>query len=119
MQDFKDLTVWQRAHELTLAVYQATRGFPREEVYALTSQIRRSASSVAANIAEACGRDGSAEFGRFLKVAMGSASETEYHLILSRDLGYVEREAWERLNGTTIEVKRMLAALILKLRTDD
>ncbi|MCU1281474.1 MAG: four helix bundle protein [bacterium] len=119
MQDFKDLKVWQRAHDLTLGVYQATRTFPREETYALTSQLRRSASSVAANIAEACGRDGSAEFGRFLKVAMGSASETEYHLILARDLEYMKRDAWEKLNAHTIEVKKMLSALILKLRTDD
>lgn len=119
MQDSKELKVWQRAHELTLGVYPATRSFPREETYALTSQTRRAASSIAANIAEACGRDGSTELGRFLKIAMGSASETEYHLILARDLEYVPRDAWEQLNATTIEVKRMPAALILKLRTDD
>jgi four helix bundle protein len=118
MQDFKDLKVWQRAHELTLGIYGATRGFPREETYALTAQLRRAASSIPANVAEACGRDGSAEFGRFLKIAMGSASETEYHLILARDLDYIERGTWEQLNAHTIEVKKMLAALILKLRTE-
>jgi four helix bundle protein len=119
MQDFKDLKVWQRAHELTLGVYKATRTFPREETYALTSQLRRAASSVPANIAEACGRDGAAEFGKFLKIAMGSASETEYHLILARDLDYLERAIWEQLNAHTVEVKKMLSALILKLRTED
>jgi len=119
MQDFKDLKVWQRAHELTLSAYQATRTFPREEVYGLTSQLRRAAASVPANVAEACGRDGSADFGRFLKVAMGSASETEYHLLLARDLDYLKRDEWEHLNMLVVEVKKMLAALILKLRTDD
>jgi four helix bundle protein len=80
MRDFHDLNVWQRAHEVTLEVYRATADFPREEQFGLTAQVRRSAQSVAANFAEGCGRDGDAEFSRFLHIAMGSASETEYLL---------------------------------------
>jgi four helix bundle protein len=79
MKDFRTLTVWQKAHQLTLAVYKATRGFPKEEMYGLTSQVRRASSSIPANIAEGCGRDGDAELARFFQIAMGSASELEYH----------------------------------------
>ncbi|HEX6837928.1 MAG TPA: four helix bundle protein, partial [Polyangia bacterium] len=87
MQDFRDLKVWQRAHELTLAIYRATATFPSEERFGLTSQMRRSAASVPANIAEGRCRGSDADFGRFLRVALGSAAETEYHLILAGDLG--------------------------------
>lgn len=86
MKDFRELKVWARAHELTLLVYQATGSFPREEMYGLTSQLRRAAASVPANLAEGCGRNGDAEFARFCFIAMGSASELDYHMILARDL---------------------------------
>src|SRR5208283_1225912 len=86
MKDFKELKVWSKAHELTLVIYGATRTFPRDEIYGLTSQVRRSAASIAANIAECCGRRSDGVFGRFLQIARGSASETEYHLSLARDL---------------------------------
>ena len=82
VKDFHELKVWQKAHQLTLAVYQTTAGFPREELYGLTSQLRRASSSVGANLAEGCGRNGDAEFARFCSIAMGSASELEYHLLL-------------------------------------
>jgi len=117
MQDFKDLKVWQNAHEMALSVYSATRTFPTEEMYGLTSQLRRASSSVPANIAEGCGCDSSREFARFLQIAMRSASETEYHLILARDLGYLRAEEHEQLNNKVIEVKRMLTGLIQKLKT--
>jgi len=87
-------------------------------LYGLTSQIRRAASSVAANIAEGCGRDGNNEFRRFLEIAMGSASEVEYHLLLARDLQMLDDATHEQLNGNTCEVKRMLTAFIQKLKTD-
>ena len=118
MQDFRDLKVWQKAHQLTLAVYRATANFPVEERYGLTIQIRKSASSIPSNISEGCGRGSDADFCRFLHIAMGSGSETEYHLLLSRDLGYLNTDDYERLQAQTTEVKRMLSALILKLRAD-
>lgn len=118
MRDFRELTVWQKAHRLTLAVYKATESFPREELYGLTSQIRRAASSVPANIAEACGRGTDAEFARFLQIAMGSASELEYHLLLSRDLNFLKQTDHESLTNTVIEIKRMLTAFLQKLRAE-
>ena len=112
MKDFRKLEVWQKAHQLTLSAYRATKRFPADERFSLTSQIRRSASSIPANIAEGCGRRGDAEFHRFLQMAMGSASELEYHLLLSHDLEYLNAEDHGELSGETIRVKRMLASLI-------
>jgi four helix bundle protein len=89
MRDFRELKVWHKSHQLTLDIYTATRGFPREEVYGLTSQFRRSSASIPANIAEGCGRTGDAELARFMLIAMGSASELEYHLLLAHDLGFL------------------------------
>ena len=86
MKDFRDLQVWQKAHGLTLAIYRVTVTFPRQELYGLTTQLRRASSSIAANLAEGCGRNSDAEFARFCSIAMGSASELEYHLLLARDL---------------------------------
>ncbi len=118
MKDFKELKVWQKSHALTLAIYTSTRSFPKDEAFGLTSQMRRAAASVPANIAEGCGRSGDAELGRFLGIAMGSASELEYHLLLAHDLGLVSEADYPPLNEQTIEVKRMLAAFILKLKAD-
>jgi four helix bundle protein len=89
MQDFGSLQVWGKGHQLTLAVYKATAAFPNEELYGLTSQIRRACASIPANIAEGWGRSGKTELGRFLQVFMGSASELEYHLLLAHDLGFL------------------------------
>lgn len=118
MRCFKDLKVWQRSHRLTLSIYEVTRAFPQQELYGLVSQIRRSSASIPANIAEGCGRHGSAELTRFLSISMGSASELEYHLLLARDLGFVSGSDHDRLNGEVVELKRMLASLIKKLRAD-
>lgn len=112
MKDFRDLQVWEKSHRLVLAVYPATKSFPRDELFGLTSQIRRSASSIPANIAEGCGRRTSADFARSLQIAMGSASELEYHLLMSRDLGYLDAATYQQLDAQVVEVKRMLAALI-------
>ena len=92
MKNFRDLKVWGKAHALTLACYGATRSLPKEELFGLTSQIRRAGASIPANIAEGCGRRGNSELHRFLQMSMGSANELEYHLLLSKDLGYL-REA--------------------------
>jgi four helix bundle protein len=107
MKDFRELIVWQKAHELTLAVYKATRDYPKEEVYGLTSQTRRASASIAANIAEGCGRATDADFARFLQNAFGSAIELEYHLLLAHDLEHLPTPAYQRLDAQTIEVKRM------------
>lgn len=119
MQDFHELKVWRKAHELTLAVYRLTGGFPRAELYGLTTQLRRSSSSVPANIAEGCARNGRVEFARFCSIAVGSASETEYHLLLARDLNLIEPDEYTKMAGQTTEVKKMLYALVLKLKTGD
>ena len=118
MRDFRELKVWEKAHRLTLAVYEATRDFPKEELYGLTSQIRRSCVSIPANIAEGCGRSGDAEFARFLQISMGSASELEYHLLLAHDLDLLSNSSYEGLMNQLTEVKRMLTAFIKKLKAD-
>ena len=112
MQDFKKLKVWEKSHKLTLRVYKTTSSFPPQEMYGLVSQMRRASSSIAANIAEGCGRDGNAELARFLGIAIGSASELEYHLILARDLSMVGNEDYDQLDNDTTEVKRMLTSLV-------
>ena len=116
MQDFRKLKVWQKAHGLTLAVYEATRRFPNDELYGLISQSRRCAASIPANIAEGCGRGGGREFARFLQIASGSASELEYHLLLAHNLNFLAQPAYDRLTSGVCEVKRMLASLIQKVK---
>lgn len=116
MQDFKNLRVWQKSHSLTLGVYAATATFPKEEMFGLTSQMRRAAVSVAANIAEGACRDGRREFARFLQVAVGSAGELEYDLLLASDLGLLDRTQYAVLNEQATDIKRMLTGLIQKVR---
>ena len=118
MRDFKTLVVWQKAHQVALRIYKATADFPKEEIYGLTSQIRRAASSVPANIAEGCGRNGDVELGRFCHIAMGSASEVEYFLILATDLELIDRSVYDSLNNDLVEMKRMLNAFIQKLKAN-
>jgi len=86
MRDFRKRKVWEKAHELALDAYHVTASFPREELYGITAQLRRAAVSIPANIAEGCGREGEAELRRFLRIALGSANELEYHLLLAKDL---------------------------------
>ena len=106
MQNFKSLKVWGKSHELTLAVYKATANFPKDELYGLTSQIRRACASIPANIAEGCGR----------QVATRSASELEYHLLLAHDLGLLRDGEYKLLENQAVELKRMLSSFISKLR---
>jgi four helix bundle protein len=115
MKDFRNLMVWQKSHQLALAAYRHTDSFPADERFGLTSQIRRSAASVPANIAEGCGRRGNAEFHRFLQMAMGSASEVEYHFLLARDLNYLDAKTHKNLTSQVEEVKRMLSSLLVKV----
>ena len=105
-----------KAHHVTLGVYKASATFPKDELYGLTNQIRRSSVSVPSNIAEGCGRSGDPEFARFVQIAMGSASELEYQLLLSHDLGFMNGTKYKTLANQVIEVKRMLAVLLQKLR---
>ena len=116
MRDFRSLKVWKKSHRLTLRVYGATKSYPRDEVYGLTSQTRRACASIPANIAEGCGRAGERELGRFCQIAMGSASELEYHLLLAHDLGYLERDDYSSLSEDLLEVKKMLSSFLVRLR---
>ena len=101
---------------LTLLVYEETRAFPKEEMYGLTSQLRRAAGSVAANIVEGCGRRSDGEFTRFLQIARGSASELEYHILLARDLQLLTEAVYCNLDSKVVEVERMLTGLVKRLR---
>lgn len=115
MKDFRNLKVWEKAHLLALDSYRFTNDFPKQEMFGLTSQIRRAAVSIAANIAEGCGKSGNGEFQRFLNIATGSASELEYHFLLARDLGFIGDVGYECLSTSVVEVKRMLSALARKV----
>ena len=116
MKDFRTLKVWEKAHTVTLAIYKAAEKFPKHELYGLTSQIQRAAASVPTNIVEGCGRDSDAELKRFFVIAMGSASEVEYLLLLARDLNYLPEESYQTLVTDLVEVRRMLNAFIQKLK---
>lgn len=115
MQSFRELIVWQKAHELTLAIYRATNGFPKTEVYGVTSQLRRCAASVPANLAEGRSRTSDKDFARFVGIALGSINETDYYLLLCRDLNYVLPEPYAELSQQTDEIRRMLMGLYAKL----
>jgi len=116
MRNYKDLQVWERAHRLTLAVYKITVVFPKEERYGLTSQIRRASASIAANLAEGCGRRSDAEMTRYVQIAMGSGAELSYHFLLAKDLGLMQSAEYEVLNADVSEIMRMLSALSGKLK---
>jgi len=118
MKDFRQLKVWDRAHQLTLAIYPVTATFPRNETYGLTSQMRRAASSIPSNIAEGCGREGDAELSRFCLMARGSASELEYQILLARDLNIIESRQHEQLTQQAVEIKRMLTVFVQKLNAE-
>jgi len=118
MKDFKKLKVWEKSHHLALKVYGVTAKFPREELYGLTSQMRRSSISIPTNIAEGCGRNRDTELNRFFEIAMGSASELEYLVLLARDLNFLGKEECDTLMNEITEIKRMLASFIQKLKTD-
>src|SRR6185369_13667306 len=118
MQDFRNLKVWQKAHALTLSVYRETCSFPSDEKFGITSQLRRSCASIPANLAEGCARGGDGDFARFVNIAAASASETDYHLLLARDLQYLEQSVYQQLFEQISEVKRMLNSFERTLRDD-
>ncbi len=116
MQNYKDLKVWEKAHGFTLKIYEITKLFPKEEIYSLTNQVRRSAASIPANIAEGCGKNTKPDFANFLNIALGSANESEYYLILSKDLHYLKEDDFSELLKAINEIKAMLIVLITKVR---
>ena len=111
MGDFTKLAVWRKAHELTLAIYRETSRSPKHELYGLTSQARRAAVSVPANIAEGCGRNSDAELAKHSRNSMGSASELSYYMILAHDLDYMTRPCRDDMQESLSEVRWMLASL--------
>ena len=115
MRNYRDLQVWTKAHLLTLELYRVSRAFPREEIYGLTSQLRRAASSIGANLAEGCGRRTSNELARFVRIAMGSASELDYHLVLCHDLGFLKAADYERSAKGLTEVRKMLTSFLSRI----
>jgi four helix bundle protein len=117
MQNYKDLKVWAKAHQFTLQVYKATENFPKTETYGITNQLRRGAASVPANLAEGCGKNTKPDFANFLNIALGSSNESEYFLLLSKDLGYLSIENYEVLTKDINEIKAMLISLIGKVRS--
>ncbi|MGY6649631.1 four helix bundle protein [Wenyingzhuangia sp. IMCC45574] len=117
MRDFKKYDVWKISHEFTLEVYNTVDSFPTDEKFGIISQITRAAVSIPTNIAEGCGRDSDSEFSRFLTIALGSASEVEYLLILSKDLDYLSKENSQRLIDKINLIKRKTYNLKQKLKT--
>lgn len=117
MQDFRKILVWEKSHTLTLKIYKITNNFPKEELYGLTSQIRRSSASIATNIAEGCVKNSKTDYVRFLYISLGSASETDYLLILCYDLGYITENEYNNLISEIQEIKKMLTSLIIKIKS--
>src|SRR5947209_18374031 len=117
MKDFRDLKVWDRAHQLTLRIYKVSSRFPREELFGLTSQMRRCSASIGANIAEGCGKRGNNEFQRFLQIASGSASELDYHFLLARYLHFLAEPNYKRMTGKLSELRQMLTSLLPNINT--
>ena len=116
MRDFKKYNIWKLSHLFTLKIYDVTKTYPKDEIYGLISQIKRASSSVPTNISEGCGRDSDAEFNRFLTIALGSASEVEYLIILSKDLNYIDESLFIILNEEINTIKRKIHSLKQKLK---
>ena len=116
MKDFRETLVWQSSHVFAVEVYRLTKSFPQEELFGLTSQMRRAAASVPANIAEGCGRDGDAELKRFMNIALGSACELDYFVLLARELGYLAPKDANVAATEVLEIRRMLGSFIKRLK---
>jgi|TARA_B110000914_G_scaffold98204_1_gene86389 four helix bundle protein len=116
MRDFKKYDIWKLSHSFTLEVYSLTKTFLKEEIYGITSQIRRASSSIPTNINKGCGRDSDAEFNRFLTIALGYATESEYLIILSKELNYIDLSSFEKLNSDINIIKQKNYSLKQKLK---
>lgn len=115
MRNFRELSIWQKSHLFTLKTYLFTKNYPKDELFGLTSQMRRSSTSIPTNIAEGCGRNTNPDFKRFLIIASGSSAELEYQLILSRDLNYISEQTFNELEKELIIIRKMLHSFINKL----
>jgi four helix bundle protein len=119
MSDYKKLKVWKSAHQFTIDIYKLTKDYPDEEKYGIVAQIRRSSSSIATNIVEGCGQINNGNLVRYLGIAKGSAFESEYQLLVSKDLGFISQEQFNILNEKVKYIIRMLTKLISSLRMKD
>ncbi len=117
MQNYQELRVWQKSHSFVLEIYKLTDDFPKTETFGLISQMRRSAVSVPANLAEGCGKNGTLDIAKFFQISLGSLHETEYYLLLSRDLSYITSEVFESRDLEIKEIKSMLISLIKTVRS--
>jgi four helix bundle protein len=118
LRNYRDLQVWSKSYALTLELYRSSRAFPKEELYGLTSQMRRASVSIGANLAEGCGRRTNAEMGRFVRIAMGSASELDHHLLLCKDLGFLENDQYRGVARRLTEVRKMLSSLLSSIESE-
>lgn len=116
MRDHTKLKAFELADRLALAVFQHTRGFPREELFGLTAQLRRAAVSVPSNIVEGCARNSEADYLHFLDISYASSRETEYQVSLAARLGYLEDDAHRELSGLCVETSKVIAGLLRALR---
>lgn len=116
MKDFRTLKVWEKSHKIVIKLYGLTEKFPKTEMFGLVSQIRRASASIPTNISEGCGRGSDLDFARFLQISMGSASELEYLILLSFDLKFISKEDESLLIIEIQEIKKMLTALINKIK---
>ncbi|HJX84655.1 MAG TPA: four helix bundle protein [Candidatus Angelobacter sp.] len=117
MRNYRELEVWEKSHKLTLELYRMSRAFPKEELYGLTSQMRRAAVSIGANLAEGCGRRTSPELARFVRIAMGSASELDYHLLLCLDFSFITSEEYEQAAKELTRIRKMLSGLLASIES--
>ena len=115
MRDFRKLNVWERAHNFVLNIYKLSKPFPKEELYGITSQLRRAVVSIPTNIAEGCGKHTEKDFVRYLSIAAGSTSEVEYLLILSKDLKFIDESIALAQITEINEIKKILNALMMKI----
>jgi len=116
MQNYQDLKVWQKSHQFVLSVYQLTNDFPKNEIFGLTYQMRRATVSISANLAEGCGKNSTLDIANYFQISLGSLHETEYYLLLSKDLHYISIEIFEKRNSEIREIKAMLISLIKRVR---
>ncbi len=115
MKDYKKLVFWERAHLLVQDIFKVTKSFPKTEEFRLTNQILRAVYSVPANIAEGCSRNSNKDFSRFMYIALGSLNETEYFLILAKDLEYLKAHEFVKLSDKVVEIRKMLTSYIKTL----
>lgn len=118
MRNYQLLDFWQKSHQLTLRIYQVTQRFPKDELYGLTSQMRRSSASIPTNIAEGCGRSSTSELKRFFVIATGSSSELHYQLLLSKDFGYLSESIFKELSNEAVQISKMIYRYCEKLTAE-